>query len=1260
MSNKHISHYKILNKIGSGGMAEVYKATDLNTKDQVALKILLPNLATDEIIRKRFLREAKIGMQLDHPSIVKVYEVREDRKRPFIAMEFVKGETLDQIMRSGSLDLERSIEIGLKVTDALSVAHAQGVFHRDLKPRNIMLVGGNAKVMDFGLARIVGESSLTEQHMIVGTLSYMSPEQAIGGEIDGRSDLFSLGVVLYEMLAGIRPFSGDNLGATLHAILYSDPLSIQELNKDIPDEVEKVILKALKKKQNRRYQTALEFRTDLEQLQALFQGKLVQLIAKKEVFEETPRGIYSKFIGRDKELESLEKCLSHALSGESTVLLLQGEAGIGKSRLAWELGNRAKEKGVRYMTARCLPKERGYAYQPIIEIIRDYFELKMIRDLEGVQDFLENKACHLATREGIVQTLLQMNPDKPVVLINKDQLWDTISELVKVMAKDRAIIMHLDDLHWADSLTLNLLVYLAMTTRQERILIIGSYRPEELVDEDSKSHPLNTTLASLQKGRLCEEMTLRRLGKEDTRHVIDSVLSHSKFADSFYDSIYRETEGNPLFVLEVLGYLRDVGTMVQESSGWRLASETTGMAIPDRLTDVITGRLRKIHRESRNILDVASVQGYDFNSEVICHVLGLSRLKVLRCLQDLELSHHLIHALERRYQFDHAMIQETVYNTLIPELKKEYHKLIANYYIERYRDSDQQAGTIAHNLMNADEEQESLPYLLKAGEYCRKLFAYNDALHYFNRGIESINKIPNDLTPELNNIRLSLFKYRADTQLSVGSYKEAKDSNEQHWRLVQEYGTPEEQASCLHVFARIYTGLADYKSALNNCDKAIRIQRKIKDRSGQVRILLDYGTIYFRLGDYKNSLKHLKKALNLARQTGHETAQSNALTNIGVVNLFLGNLDEALQYYEQAMDIAQRLKDKRGIASALANIGAVKESSGEYTQALRYFEQSLTIKMEMGDRSGAGDTISNIGLVQFEMGNFDKALEYYRKAIDIRTAIGAKWGLAATLNNIALLYHCTGDYEKALHYYNEALALNISIGNRTYEMYSRRYLLRFWLDIGDAARAHQQADSIRKLVKVLKSEFEDMWYEINLAHLKMKKGLHDSAMKHIRKGLAAAKRMDCLEAYIEGLLIAGKAELARANTAKAKNYVNDALQLATEKKRKCDMAQTYLLLAKINLNGNETKTAEENAVESKKISEACGTKEITWAAYYLLGEIHKKNKQHIKAKSEYQEAKKVLDVITSKLSKELRKIYLNKTEIRQFYKDLKRSTSRKK
>ena len=194
-------------------MAEVYKAFDTRLNRDVALKVMHSHIAADETVRKRFLREAKVGMELDHPGIVKVFDVGEAEDRPYMAMELVAGRTLDQVIHDRTLDLEQSIDLGLQITDAIATAHKKKIIHRDLKPRNIMVIDNVVKIMDFGLARVLETSSITTEHEIIGALYYMSPEQAIGADVDERSDMFSLGVVFYQMLTNRLPFGGEHPGA---------------------------------------------------------------------------------------------------------------------------------------------------------------------------------------------------------------------------------------------------------------------------------------------------------------------------------------------------------------------------------------------------------------------------------------------------------------------------------------------------------------------------------------------------------------------------------------------------------------------------------------------------------------------------------------------------------------------------------------------------------------------------------------------------------------------------------------------------------------------------------------------------------------------------------------------------------------------------------------------------------------------------------------------------------------------------------------
>ncbi|MCH8021398.1 protein kinase, partial [candidate division KSB1 bacterium] len=314
MVGETVSHYKILDKLGEGGMGVVYKAQDLKLDRFVALKFLPLHLSAEEVEKQRFIHEAKAASALEHPNICNIHEIDEisieGRDQMFICMAYYQGETLEKKIGRGPLKIDEAIDIAIQISEGLARAHEAGIVHRDIKPANIMMTDrGEVKILDFGLAKLRGRTKLTKTGTTLGTLAYMSPEQAKGEEMDHRSDIFSFGAVLYEMLTGLHAFKSENEGAVVYSILNEEPEPMTGLRTGVPMELERLVNKALNKSKEERYQHMDEMRVDLKALTLKVRKDSGYRLEKVESLAVMP---FSNASGKE-ELEYLSEGITESL-----------------------------------------------------------------------------------------------------------------------------------------------------------------------------------------------------------------------------------------------------------------------------------------------------------------------------------------------------------------------------------------------------------------------------------------------------------------------------------------------------------------------------------------------------------------------------------------------------------------------------------------------------------------------------------------------------------------------------------------------------------------------------------------------------------------------------------------------------------------------------------------------------------------------------------------------------------------------------------
>jgi serine/threonine-protein kinase len=363
---KKITHYKIEEKLGSGGMGVVFKAFDTVLERNVALKLMHKHLLDDPKNAKRFLREARAAAKLTHPNIVSIYEIGDCDEGKFIVMEYVHGVPLTNIIDdSKSLKIERALKLTIQICSGVSKAHELGIMHRDIKTDNILITPDDTiKILDFGIAKMGNDMKLTSANEILGTVDYMPPEQMLGEKTDFSSDIYSVGVVCYELLTSKLPFNGESAVEIVYKKLNEEPIPPSFYDKNIENEVDKIVLKAISHQKDVRFETAQAFSQSLEDLLNLKQIELPEEKpgislddAGEEQLTKDLNSLRTIFVGRSREFQKLIKVFHSAKQKKGQTVIINGEAGIGKTRLANQLKGYASHHNSIVLYGACLYQE---------------------------------------------------------------------------------------------------------------------------------------------------------------------------------------------------------------------------------------------------------------------------------------------------------------------------------------------------------------------------------------------------------------------------------------------------------------------------------------------------------------------------------------------------------------------------------------------------------------------------------------------------------------------------------------------------------------------------------------------------------------------------------------------------------------------------------------------------------------------------------------------------------------------------------------
>ncbi|MBA2260634.1 MAG: serine/threonine-protein kinase PknK, partial [Acidobacteria bacterium] len=452
--------YQLVSELGRGGMGVVYRARDPRLNRDVAVKLIPPSALSPEA-EQRFEREAQLVAQMDHPSIVPIYDFGRHEGALFFVMALVAGTNLRAFLKEDP-SLGEIAEIGIQVADALDYSHARAVVHRDIKPENIMVTrdgsGLRVRVMDFGLARGASDTRMTRTGTLLGTVGYLSPEQISGRGIDGRSDVYALGTVLYECVVGEPPFSGE-AQTVVYRIVHEFPQAPRALGAAIDEPLEEIILSCLAKDVAQRPQRAGDVAQALTRYRAAMRDSdRTRMVSELARTLEVPKPAQVPFIGRQREQSQLQQRLNAAVAGECQLVLVGGQPGIGKTRLLDELENLAHARQIRVLHGRSLSTDRGLPYQEFFEIILEHFRVRgqgsapppdlsdLAPELVALFPML-SEVAEIRAAAGSGALTGQRVAQSPE---SRSQIFELLARTLARIAGDRPLVVCLEDLHAAD------------------------------------------------------------------------------------------------------------------------------------------------------------------------------------------------------------------------------------------------------------------------------------------------------------------------------------------------------------------------------------------------------------------------------------------------------------------------------------------------------------------------------------------------------------------------------------------------------------------------------------------------------------------------------------------------------------------------------------------------------------------------------------------------------------------------------------------
>jgi len=1162
MSNAIANRYDVLAPLGEGGMGKVLAVRDRVTDREVALKLVHGN---GHAALQQLKHEFWTMTRLRHPHTVEVYDygALEDGT-PYFTMEVISGQGLDETL---PLPSERVRTVLSGLLRALAFIHAQGYVHGDLKPENVRVTtDGVVKIMDFGLMERAGRAG----GPIRGTLFYLAPEVARGGQVDQRADLYSLGAVAYHLLAGHPPYQGETAIALIKAHLEA-PVPPFDPDLTIDEDLARVITRLLAKDPLRRYQSAGEV--------------LTALGFKAEEVGTTL--LTASFVGRDEELAAFEICLQ---AGTGGAIAVTGPEGSGKSRLGQEFNLIAQLAGRAVSLVRC--DEHGAPYGPIVEALRSLLPLAKT----VCPDVLEAQAPVLARLLPELAEAPRAEALEPQQ--EKMRLQGAVFELLSAIAQARGLVLLVDDAQWLDEPSAELVGHLI---------------------RNSASTPLNVVLLGAEApGEGATLLELGRLEAAAMTRMAASMLGTEALAPAFLHPLLEVSDGNPRYLNDLLHHLVESGMLVSVDGHWQTEGGFNLGALPRDLHAMLGQKLVALGPDAEAVAKAIALAAPTAFLPVLSAVCTLDDERLYQALAALE-REGVVECVQERYRFIHHSLQALVLDGMSDDFKRALHGQIARSLEPQLADSPDDVGllnAVTEHLLASDEPARAVPRALRAGERNLELFAHTTARGFLKAGLSHMDGSGD------RPMRLRYLMALEDVERRLGAMGEAQVALEIAVPLCEELGETVLLSRALTSLGKVHQVKGDYEQAKAVLQRAGEVAEAADAPREQARALTTLGRIAYFGGAIEVTLDSYGRALTVSRERGIAVTLAESLAFLGY--LFSSDpvrQEEGLRHLQESLAIKESIGDKLGLNDTTMLLGNAYLAMARYAEANECFQRCRQLNAEVGQRDEEIFSLLNLAIVSFETGDLIEAERLADSANQGAIATRSRFaeGMASSLLGITQLYQ--GQLGAGWSAVEHGIELAREMNNRYLEATVSVYRTEALLQLGRFKEAGQYAEAalamasetgVREVIPPQETlrGLAQLWAGDRGGARATLTQAEQAALQANSRGVAARARWGL------ALVAAGQRDFGAAQ-----RLAHESLQDADEIGAQMLAAQCHALLGELQLVQDRRSLASEHLRKGLNLTEAIGCPMLHGRILRLLAEVDPLRGQALKQMAKNESAR---------------------------------------